>query len=424
MVVRGIKNSDVQSLRPDSQAPARHSLARMEVTRISRHVVAYTPSMAEVERLFDTMRPELGSQTSLDTVRRIMSANPNTFQAFARRESYDWANPRAEGFIAWLPLSDAGRIALLSGSFSGPNPSPDHIAAQHEKPAAIYVWGIYAPGRLAGGVALAFDRMSTPLNRDADLYAWGPTAAGQRLIASLGFVPIGAGGRSGILSLSIFRRSAPTAETAGISAPLYDTYPSSTHTFSVTVVRSANDLAKVMAIRSATFLGEQACPYDEEFDGNDFSSTHLLGFVNNEPAASIRVRCFANFAKAERLVVRPEFRKSRLAFVIVKAAHELCRVKGYRQIYGHAQKDLVEFWSRAGGRSFPGAREFKFSDNIYFEMMSEVLPHPDAIEIGADPYLIIRPEGRWHVPGVLEHSVSRPVATHSADPLLRKQRRA
>jgi hypothetical protein len=33
------------------------------------------------------------------------------------------------------------------------------------------------------------------------------------------------------------------------------------------------------------------------------------------------------------------------------------------------------------------------------------------VTIGADPYVIIRPEGRWHVPGVLEHSAARAV-TH------------
>jgi len=27
--------------------------------------------------------------------------------------------------------------------------------------------------------------------------------------------------------------------------------------------------------------------------------------------------------------------------------------------------------------------------------------------MSADPYVIIRPEGRWHVPGILERSVTR-----------------
>src|SRR3954454_23156574 len=103
-------------------------------------------------------------------------------------------------------------------------------------------------------------------------------------------------------------------------------------------------MMRVMSIRSAVYIAEQLCPYNEEFDGNDFSATHLIGYVGNEPAACLRVRYFADFAKIERLAVRKEYRKSRLPFQLVRAAIELCRVKGYRRLYGHAQKRLANFW--------------------------------------------------------------------------------
>lgn len=381
---------------------ARHALGAINVTRFSRRVVTYTPALADVERMFEQCRAELGSQTTLAVVRRVMSANPNCFQAFARRERYDWADPKAEGFIAWLPLSASGLAALLSGHFRGGDPATEHLAGQHEKPAAIYVWAIYAPGPLAGGVALAFDRMSTPLNREADLYAWGPTPAGRRLIRTLGFVPLDPAADADGPGLRIFRRSATAA-----ARPLYDSYPSPTSSFGVTVVRTMDDLLKVMAVRSVAFIAEQTCPLAEEFDGNDFSSTHLLGFVGDEPAAAIRIRCFADFAKVERLAVRPEYRRSRLAFIIVKAAHELCRKKGYARVYGHAQKRLIPFWSRAGARPFDGAKEFTFSDHAYVEMLAEIPRDPDAIAVGTDPLVIIRPEGRWHTEGVLDRSSTR-----------------
>ena len=35
---------------------------------------------------------------------------------------------------------------------------------------------------------------------------------------------------------------------------------------------------------------------------------------------------------------------------------------------------------------------------------------PDAIAIGMNPYVLIRPEGRWHVPSVLERSAARPAS--------------
>ena len=111
---------------------------------------------------------------------------------------------------------------------------------------------------------------------------------------------------------------------------------------------------RVMTIRSAVYMAEQECPYDEEFDGNDFSATHLIGYVGNEPAACLRIRYFADFAKMERLAVRQEFRKTRLAFKVVRAGIELCRTKGYRRIYGHSQKRLLNFWSRFGFKPFEG----------------------------------------------------------------------
>ena len=37
----------------------------------------------------------------------------------------------------------------------------------------------------------------------------------------------------------------------------------------------------------------------------------------------------------------------------------------------------------------------------------------NAVTIGIDPYVIIRPEGRWHVPGALEDSANRDVSRPS-----------
>jgi len=200
-------------------------------------------------------------------------------------------------------------------------------------------------------------------------------------------------------------------------APLYDGYRgcAKARDVSVTIARTLEDVMRVMTIRSAIYLGEQHCPYEEEFDGNDFSATHLIGYVGNEPAACLRVRYFADFAKIERLAVRKEFRNTRLAFQLVRAGIELCRVKGYRRLYGHAQKRLTNFWARFGFRTFDGGRELVFSDFDYVEMVLDAEHHPQAISIGVDPYVMIRPEGRWHVPGILERSAIRPVTRPSVE---------
>src|ERR1700716_4260761 len=68
---------------------------------------------------------------------------------------------------------------------------------------------------------------------------------------------------------------------------------------SIRVAASLSDLMQVVAIRGAVYMGEQDCPYDEEFDGNDFCAMHLIGSVGSEPAACMRIRFFGDFAKLD-----------------------------------------------------------------------------------------------------------------------------
>ncbi len=168
---------------------------------------------------------------------------------------------------------------------------------------------------------------------------------------------------------------------------------------------------QVVAIRAAVYLSEQCCPYDEEFDSNDFCAMHLIGAIGGEPAAAMRIRFFADFAKLERLAVRHEFRRTPLAFEICRAATELCRLKGYTRLYGHVQEKLIPFWKRFGGRPLEPRRPLVFSDYDYTEMVLDTNRHPEALSLDSDPYVLIRPEGEWDKPGPLEISAQRPVTS-------------
>jgi predicted GNAT family N-acyltransferase len=170
---------------------------------------------------------------------------------------------------------------------------------------------------------------------------------------------------------------------------------------------------RVAAVRNSVYIGEQECPYDEEYDGNDLSATHLLAYIGDEPVGCLRLRFFADFAKFERMAIRKEYRKSRAAIQLARAGFKFCEKKGYRRVYGHIQERLVPFWSRFGFRIMEGTRRFVFSDFEYIEIVAEIEPDSDAIRIGNDPYIVIRPEGRWHVPGVLEQSAFRAATSPS-----------
>ncbi|MBR0754246.1 GNAT family N-acetyltransferase [Bradyrhizobium jicamae] len=182
----------------------------------------------------------------------------------------------------------------------------------------------------------------------------------------------------------------------------------------VQVVRSMDEMARVMAIRSAVYMGEQHCPFEEEFDGNDFSATHLICHQGREPVGCLRIRYFADFAKFERLAVRNESRNAGIAGRIVDAAIELCRKKGYRTFYAHSQKRLLKFWEQRGFLQMQGARQFVFSDFDYVEVRLDAERHPARITLSEDPYVLIRPEGQWDTPGILEMSAARGAASHAS----------
>lgn len=204
-----------------------------------------------------------------------------------------------------------------------------------------------------------------------------------------------------------------------MNAPIYSdrwkrtrpTGPATTRRATIKIARTLEDLMQVVAVRSAVFLTDQACPYDEEFDGNDFCSLHFIAMVGREPVAALRARYFADFCKLERLAVRQDFRRSRIAFQIVQAGIEHARKKGFRRIYGHAQDRLVDFWAHFGAKPLGEGRKLVFSDFSYTEMVIELEPHPEPITMASDPYLIIRPEGDWEDAGVLDDSAERPVTT-------------
>ncbi len=184
---------------------------------------------------------------------------------------------------------------------------------------------------------------------------------------------------------------------------------------SIRIARNLSDLMIVASIRSAVYLAEQDCPYEEEFDGNDLVAAHFIGFIGEEPVACLRARFFADFAKVERLAVRHQYRRSLIAFKLVRACVAFLKRKGYRRIYGQAQDRLVDFWARFGAKPIGHNRKLVFSDYSYTEMVLELDPDPRAITIDSDPYVIIRPEGEWDRPGVLDRSASRAAAGPNRD---------
>jgi predicted GNAT family N-acyltransferase len=380
------------------------TLSKLDISTVARHLVTFTPGGSLLPRLLATAKSEVRQLAELEAVQNVATHNPDSIWAIARRGKYSASDPVAEGFIAFLFLNSEGTRALFNDSLNRADPDLSLLCGQHEKPASIYIWHLHARGKLAPGVALAFQKISSPQYSDVDIVTRPITSDGAMFTDVLGFTPGAVFERNVRSDLFTFPRN---PETLSRLAPSYDSFrpDNPTNSVSVTVARSLDDLTKVASVRTAVYIDEQHCPYEEEFDGNDFVGLHLLGYVGQEPVGCMRIRFFGDYAKCERMAVRKEFRRTRLSDRLIRAAIEICRAKGFPKIYAHVQARLERFWGRYGFTRTTNGKPFAFSDYSYREM--ELLIGRDDLIIGdgTDPYVTIRPEGRWHQPGVLERSL-------------------
>lgn len=382
-----------------SSGPAR-SLDKMTMLQLAKRTVIFTVDAAGIAALMDAARQDIPGLTSNEIVQAVVNHNPDVFWAIARRDQFDIASPTGEGFLAALPLTHEGTRRLVDGTLNTKDPDLCCITRQSERPAGIYVWAIHAKGSIVAAIPLVLQKFSTPLYQGVNIYSRPITKEGLRVLDPLGFRP---GARYG-------GAFAPHLQMLDRSDDVPSHKPAPPQAVSVRVVRSMDEMARVIAIRGAVYMGEQHCPFEEEFDGNDFSATHLICHKGQEPIGCMRIRYFAEFAKLERLAVRNESRNAGAASEIVTAAIELCRKKGYCVLYAHSQKRFLKFWERHGFGRMRDARDFAFSDFDYTEVKLEIEKHPQSISLAADPYVIIRPEGLWDTPGVLETSASRGVS--------------
>jgi predicted GNAT family N-acyltransferase len=177
----------------------------------------------------------------------------------------------------------------------------------------------------------------------------------------------------------------------------------------VSMVRNLSDFMQVVALRSAVFLAEQDCPYDEEFDNNDLCAAHLLAYQRGEPVATLRIRWFAGWAKIERVCVKKQVRGGGVVKALIEKAVEIISRKGYTRIIGYIQKRLVPFWRQLGFIARPQRTGFRFSDYDYVECERLLPARNDALHEDSDPFVIMRPEGDWDEENVLDRSAKRPV---------------
>ncbi|EPY01670.1 GNAT family N-acetyltransferase [Magnetospirillum fulvum] len=172
-------------------------------------------------------------------------------------------------------------------------------------------------------------------------------------------------------------------------------------TIEIRLVRTPDEHAMAMAVRAAVFLAEEDnITYFDEFNGNDYVSTHLIAYVDGDPAGVIRLRWFADFALLERVGIRRRYRSYQVLAGLARAALDLARQKGYRTVAGRARQETVNFWKRFGGRQ--SGEAIQMYRGTLVPIIHDLPRRPDLGAIEAGPFgdpefesLIVQPEGSW-----------------------------
>ncbi|MGH6871529.1 MAG: GNAT family N-acetyltransferase [Rhizomicrobium sp.] len=385
----------------DPEKPAGGDAGPRRLPHVARERISIRQlRLEEIEQALELTRrhPELAIGSS-DVFRRVHAHNPDTtWGVFVSHK--DNEEGTLEGYYAFLLLNEDGHKALIARTLDRKNPAPEYLTAPGTRPAAVHMWTVIAKG-LSAHASMPIIKALGRTCAGAPLYATAGTNAGLAILRRRGFKPVPPDtGELG--SLFVFYKPADRGRTFAPKRPV-----TLTPRVRVDIARTSADVEKALAVRAAVYMMEQHCPYDEEFDGNDRTCTHLVGHIDGEPAATLRIRYFAGFVKLERLAVLPRFRGSTIARETIQTAIDFCRRKGYRKMYGHAQKRLLGFWAQYGFKPMDKNFSLVFSDHEYVEVSGDLEPHQDALSMHSDPYVILRPEGLWDQPGILEKSADR-----------------
>jgi len=104
------------------------------------------------------------------------------------------------------------------------------------------------------------------------------------------------------------------------------------------------------AVRAACFIGELDVPYTEEFDGHDFSATHVIAYVGEEPVGTVRLRWFQSFAMPERLCVVQRYRGRDIGQILLERCRLLTERRGCNMLYTQALPRDVAYFEKQGWR--------------------------------------------------------------------------
>ena len=135
--------------------------------------------------------------------------------------------------------------------------------------------------------------------------------------------------------------------------------------FKVKVAQSTNELKEIYEVRRQVFVEEQGVSKEEEYDEYETTSTHLLIKMDEKIVGTCRYRNTVMGVKLERFAVLKKFRGLGVGAVLVKDV--LNQIDSSKQVYLHAQVQVVDFYTKFGFRK--EGKVFKEAGIHHFKMV-------------------------------------------------------
>ena len=129
----------------------------------------------------------------------------------------------------------------------------------------------------------------------------------------------------------------------------------------IKIIKQEKDFNIVKEIRRNVFMKEQNVTEEEEFDDFDKDAIHLLGYVNKEPVATLRIVEHQNSIQIGRVSVLLSFRGLGIGKAIMNEALSIIDKKdNVKEVFLESQLEKIRFYEKFGfevvGENFIDAR--------------------------------------------------------------------
>ena len=126
--------------------------------------------------------------------------------------------------------------------------------------------------------------------------------------------------------------------------------------YEVRRARGEIEMRDLLDLRHDVFCNEQGVPENEEADGRDPDSLHLVALVDGAVVGTCRVLMVGSTAQFSRLAIVASKRRRGIATALLDVAEAETRAAGGRRLVLHAQTYARELYELAGYR--PRGRVF------------------------------------------------------------------